>query len=227
MPRHGYVTLPPTRFDLWVSRRVARVVDAPVERDAGVVTWAADEKLLLVAVGFAWLGIRLFDRDARHRRRADHLALTTAASAVLPHVVKYLVDRERPDRCVVGWPRHGVPRSGKPHDSFPSGHAMHLGAIAGALSRWLPRTGRVLLWPTTMGLAATRILLLAHWPTDVAAGLASGALLEALLFRWRGAGVPPDGRAPGLGREAGVGKLAAPADATGCPTERSAAGPSW
>ena len=186
MARHGLMTLPPTTPDLWLARRIARNARTAVEHGAKVVTWAADEKLLVAVVGLAWLGVRLLDDDARLRRRADHLALTTAVSAALPHLVKRLVDRERPDRHVVGWPRHGVPRSGRPYDSFPSGHATHLGAIAAALARWIPHPWKALLWPAAAGLAATRLVLLAHWPTDVAAGLAIGMGLEAALHRLRG-----------------------------------------
>jgi undecaprenyl-diphosphatase len=149
------------------------------------MTWAADEKLLIAVVGIAWLGARLLDDDANRRRRADHLMLATVASAALPHLLKYAVRRERPDRRVVGWLRHGVPYSGKPYDSFPSGHAVHLGAIAAALSRWAPSPWRAMLWPAAAGLAATRLVLLAHWLTDVAAGLAIGAGLEAVLPRLR------------------------------------------
>jgi hypothetical protein len=65
-----------------------------------------------------------------------------AAAAVLPHLLKRLIDQERPDRSVVHGRRHGIPRSGKPYDAFPSGHAVHVGAVASAVSwarpRWAP-----------------------------------------------------------------------------------------
>ena len=38
---------------------------------------------------------------------------------------------------MVHGPRRGIPRSGKPYDAFPSGHAMHVGAVASAVS-WCP-----------------------------------------------------------------------------------------
>ena len=97
-----------------------------LERAAQAATLVADEKLLLGVAGVTWLGVRLLTDDAGTRERADHLALVTAASAALPHLLKQLVDQERPDRCLVGEPRRGVPRSGKPRNAFPSGHAVHL-----------------------------------------------------------------------------------------------------
>jgi membrane-associated phospholipid phosphatase len=152
---------------------------------AQVVTWAADEKLLLGIVGLTWLSVRLLTDGAGTRERANHLMLTTAASAALPHLLKHLVDQERPDRSVVGEPRRGVPRSGKPRNAFPSGHAVHLGAIAAALTRWVPPRWRPAVWAVAVGLSATRLVLLAHWLTNVVAGLAIGGGLEAALHRLR------------------------------------------
>jgi membrane-associated phospholipid phosphatase len=183
MARRGLLTFQPTAADLWLARRMAHVACPQAERPAKVITWAADEKLLIAVVGIAWIGIRLLDDDTRGRRRADHLMLTTAVSTALPHLLKRGVERERPDRRVVGWPRHGVPHSGKPYDSFPSWHAVPLGAIAAALVRWMPKPWRSWIWPVAAGLAGTRLVLLAHWLTDVAAGLAIGVGLEAALWR--------------------------------------------
>jgi len=90
-------------------------------------------------------------------------------------MLKYLINRKRPDRTLVHGARHGIPRSGDPWDSFPSGHAVHLGAIAAPLARLAPAHVRPLVWAGIVGLASTRILLLAHYASDVVAGLAIGA----------------------------------------------------
>jgi membrane-associated phospholipid phosphatase len=84
---------------------------------------------------------------------------------------------------VVHAPRHGVPRSGKPWDSFPSGHAVHLGALAAGLRRFLPRRLRPVLWSTTLALASTRVLLVAHYLSDVAAGLVMGFAIDRAVDR--------------------------------------------
>jgi hypothetical protein len=51
--------------------------------------------------------------------------------------------------------------------------------------RWLPRPASFLptsaIWAAGAGLVLTRVVMLAHWASDVAAGLASGALTERLL----------------------------------------------
>src|SRR5215217_4354474 len=137
MTWHGLLALRPTTIDLSVARRLAASAHAPVERGAHAITWAADEKVLIAVVGLAWISVRMLSPSTTNHRRADHLALATLVSVALPHLVKRVVSRKRPDRVVVQGPRHGVPRSGRPYDSFPSGHAAHLGAIASALTRWV------------------------------------------------------------------------------------------
>jgi undecaprenyl-diphosphatase len=64
---------------------------------------------------------------------------------------------------------------------------MHVGALASAATV-LPRGKRNLVWALGAGLVATRIVLLAHWASDVAAGLAIGGLTERLLRFWTGYG---------------------------------------
>jgi hypothetical protein len=78
---------------------------------------------------------------------------------------------------MVQGPRRGIPRSGKPYDAFPSGHAMHVGAVASAISWAYPKSAPI-AWGLGGLVAATRIVILAHWTTDVLAGLAMGALVE-------------------------------------------------
>ena len=109
------------------------------------------------------------------------MACAVLVASALPHLLKHLFDRERPDRTVMrGRPRRGIPRSGDPYDSFPSGHAINIGAIAGPLTRSVPAHLRRAVWPALALLAASRVLLLAHYPSDVAAGLGLGALIERI-----------------------------------------------
>jgi undecaprenyl-diphosphatase len=149
-----------------------------VERPSRLLTWAADEHLLLAISAALWLASR--DGDGRARRQADHLVLSVAATAILPHLLKRVIDQERPDRQMIHGRRHGIPRSGKPYDAFPSGHAMHVGAVASAVSWASPKSAPV-AWGLGGLVAATRIVLLAHWTTDVLAGLVMGALVERCL----------------------------------------------
>src|SRR5204863_8998106 len=94
-----------------------------------------------------------------------------------PHLLKKVFDQTRPDRLTVRGHWRGVPRSGRRDDAFPSGHALHMGALASAAAA-LPRKPRQAAWALAAGLSLTRIIVLAHWASDVIAGFALGALIE-------------------------------------------------
>jgi PAP2 superfamily len=69
---------------------------------------------------------------------ADHILLTTLVASGLPHLLKTIFDQPRSDRLTVRGHWRGVPLSGNRWDAFPSGHAVHVGALASAA--WcLPR----------------------------------------------------------------------------------------
>jgi undecaprenyl-diphosphatase len=175
-------TIGPTKVDRAIADFAEKHATPVIEGPLQLVTYAADEHVLFaVSLGF-WLLSR--GMSPRRRRAAGYLMLNVAASAALPHVLKALVDQERPDRRVHGR-RHGIPISGKASDAFPSGHAVHIGAVASAVARYFPRLKRG-AWTFGASVAATRIPLLAHWTTDVLAGLALGAILERALWAvWR------------------------------------------
>ena len=175
MARSAPIVLPPTRMDLAFARACARNASPPRERSFEALTWLADEKIILGATALFWL----YARGRKRAPLADRMLLSVALSGALPHLFKYLVRRRRPDRTVVRkGRRHGVPRSGNAWDSFPSGHAVHMGAIAGPLSTLAPPWLKPFVWPFSVALAGTRTLLLAHYPSDVGAGLALGFLLD-------------------------------------------------
>jgi membrane-associated phospholipid phosphatase len=127
--------------------------------------------------------------NPRSRRAGNHILLTTLAASVLPHVLKTIFDQERPDRLTIRGHVRGIPLSGKGLDAFPSGHAVHVGALASAATV-LPAKQRHAIWAVGGGLLLTRIILLAHWTSDVVAGLAVGALMERLLRPLTGFGKP-------------------------------------
>ena len=95
------------------------------------------------------------------------LVLTALAAAIggalLCSLIKFAVDRARPD---------GGSRS------FPSGHATVVFAIAFVLARRLPRF-RFAAYFGAAAIAATRVLLNKHYPSDVLAGAALGLAVGA------------------------------------------------
>jgi len=175
----------PTQVDIKIADAVAEYTSPETERVAEALTWGADEHVLCALAAGWWLYCR--DGSARDRVTSNHLLLTTVAVTLLPHLLKTLFDQQRPDRRTIRGHLHGVPFSGKREDAFPSGHAMHVGALASAATV-LQRRQRNLVWSLGAGLVLTRIVLLAHWASDVAVGLAIGGLTERLLRSWTGYG---------------------------------------
>jgi undecaprenyl-diphosphatase len=173
----------PTRMDETVARTIARHAAPVPEKAAEVLSWGADEHLLIALAAGFWLYGRAADR--RTRVASNHILLTTAVVALLPHLLKSIFDQERPDRTTFRGHLHGVPFSGNARDAFPSGHAVHVGALASAATE-LPPAARNTVWLVGTGLVLTRVALLAHWLSDVVAGLAIGALVERLLRFWTG-----------------------------------------
>ena len=178
--------IPPTTSDIEIANAVAKYTSPGTERAAELLSWGADEHVLLALAAGWWLYCR--GRPPRARRNSDHILLTTLVVSAVPHLLKSIFDQRRPDRLTVRGHLHGVPLSGKPLDAFPSGHAVHVGALVSAATV-LPRAKRNLVWAFGTGLALTRVVLLAHWASDVVAGLALGALTERRLRPLTGYGM--------------------------------------
>ena len=175
------VTVKPTRVDTAIADEIAACTDSRVEHTAEALTWGADEHVLLALAAAGWIYAQL--RQPQHRPVANHVLTVSLMTAVLPHILKSVVDQTRPDRLTVRGHRHGVPISGRARDAFPSGHAVHMGALASAAGL-LPSAPRRLVRSIAVALSLTRIALLAHWASDVVVGFALGAAVERVLRPW-------------------------------------------
>jgi undecaprenyl-diphosphatase len=181
------VTVKPTRIDTAIANEIADNTNSGLERAAQASTWGADEKVLLTIAAAGWLYTRF--RQRQLRPVADHILLVSLTAAVLPHVLKSAFDQTRPDRLTVSGHWRGVPYSGQSSDAFPSGHAVHMGALASAAGL-LPPARRRAARCLAVALSLTRVVLLAHWASDVVAGFTLGVIVERLLrpftlAKWR------------------------------------------
>src|SRR3954447_11504120 len=120
----------PSRADIEIANLISANTNKTLEHAAQTLTWGADEHLLCALAGAWWLYCR--NGSARERAESDHVLLSSLAVTVLPHLLKRIFDQERPDRLTVRGHLHGVPLSGRHNDAFPSGHALHVGALASA-----------------------------------------------------------------------------------------------
>ena len=175
------VTVKPTRTDIAIANEIADRTTPELEETAEALTWGADEHVLLALASAGWLLAR--GRPAEERRAANHILAVSLVTAILPHVLKSAFDQVRPDRLTAGGHRRGIPFSGRARDAFPSGHAVHMGALASAADL-LPPPRRRLVRTIAVGLSLTRIALLAHWASDVVAGFTLGILIERMLRPW-------------------------------------------
>ena len=97
---------------------------------------------------------------------------TGAAGLAVYKLLKRTFVRERP------FIRHaGISLAQAPLDrySFPSGHTLHAVASPGRPARRFPRLGFVLV-PLALAIAASRVVLGLHYPTDVLVGALLGAI---------------------------------------------------
>jgi undecaprenyl-diphosphatase len=176
----------PTKLDRWLAAEVEKRASPRLEKPTRIITQAADEHVLLGLAAGLWLASRIGTPE--QRRKADHIAASVVAADLSSRILKRCVAQERPDRRMVHGRRRGIPRSGHAYGAFPSGHAMHIGAVSSALSRFFPAAVPA-IWAVGGLLASTRVLLLAHWPSDVAVGLGTGVGIEHLLW-WLFRGSP-------------------------------------
>lgn len=171
------VKVKPTRIDQALADEIAAHTNSGLEQAAQILTWGADEHVVLALAAAGWLYAQL--RRPEARPAANHVLAVSLATAVLPHLLKSVFDQKRPDRLKMRGHAHGIPISGKPLDAFPSGHALHMGALASAAGLLAP-VPRRLVRSLAVALSLTRVVVLAHWASDVVAGFTLGIVVERL-----------------------------------------------
>jgi membrane-associated phospholipid phosphatase len=175
----------PFLVDREIAASMVRHARPGSEEAAAAATWGADEHVLIAAAAVYWLLSR--SGTAGARTEGTHLLAVSVVTGVLPHVLKRVFNQRRPDRLTVTGHLYGVPVSGRANDAFPSGHAVHMGALASAACAF-DQPYRGLAWTAAVGISLTRIVVLAHWTSDVVAGFAGGFGIERLIRRWTGYG---------------------------------------
>ncbi|MGW1889506.1 phosphatase PAP2 family protein [Streptomyces sp. NPDC002004] len=145
--------------------------DPRVARAARVLSWTGEHGALWLAAGLAGAAV---DRE----RRAGWLRGTalTAAAHLASMGVKRLVRRPRPGHV------EPLVRTAGRH-SFPSSHATSAAAAAVAYGALRPAGAR-LVPPVAAAMCVARLVVGVHYPTDVAAGAALGALTARVGARW-------------------------------------------
>lgn len=113
-------------------------------------------------------------------RLAVAVLIATVAKLVTERLVKAIVSRDRPYSSI-GPDIHlrgDVSRTG---ESFVSGHAILVTAIAGVVTAYLPGRWKIVPWVIVALVMATRVYVGAHNPLDVVCGAGLGLAIAGVI----------------------------------------------
>ncbi|MEA2386056.1 MAG: hypothetical protein QOJ22_230 [Thermoleophilaceae bacterium] len=159
--------------------------EAQARMTEGSVGWAerlADLASTQTALGVTIVGALVL-LLTRHFRGSLALALVYPVTQGAVHLVKVIVERPRPEANAALAEAHGF--------SFPSAHSATSVAVYATIAFILIRASRqahsriavaCLAGALVVGVGLSRVLLGAHYPTDVLAGWMFGALLASLCW---------------------------------------------
>jgi membrane-associated phospholipid phosphatase len=125
-----------------------------------------------------------FSRRLLAAKRALFVIAAIVVSGLTVDLLKPVVARWRPKAFFTDPSHYGFAffKLGKVHNSFPSGHATTAWAVACALTLLYPR--QRVLWISAAALvAASRVIVGAHYPGDVVAGAWFGVVITLALSR--------------------------------------------
>ncbi len=116
----------------------------------------------------------------RRYRLAGALLVASILKLAGERAVKALVSRQRPGTSI----GHGVEMRGDVHatgESFVSGHAVMVAALACLIVPYLPRRWRPVPWLLVALVMVARVYVGAHNPLDVICGVGLGVAIGSLL----------------------------------------------
>lgn len=157
------------------ERAVCLRVNLGCRRAAVLAFFVAASRLGDGLVWYALIAALALTGGAAGAAAALQMAAAGVAGALLYRVLKQRLVRERP--CVS---HAGILAGTAPLDrySFPSGHTLHAVSFTTLAVSHDPALA-LLLVPLALAIAASRVVLGLHYPSDVAAGAVIGAALAA------------------------------------------------
>ncbi|WP_018236054.1 phosphatase PAP2 family protein [Ensifer sp. BR816] len=160
--------------------------------DFGTFAWMLYTSATLLLIAFVVRRASQRDTVRQRARAARNLSayflLTIATASVLVHGLKLVIGRARPELFADYGAYSLAPFTGDwLFESFPSGHSTAAGAFFGAFAMLKPGL-RPLFLILALLIGVSRVIVGAHYPSDVAVGLLLGlwaAMMWAYLFARR------------------------------------------
>ncbi|MCW8129917.1 MAG: phosphatase PAP2 family protein [Planctomycetota bacterium] len=171
-------------WDRWVTRHFDEHTEwkplAKMLTEAGDSVWWLPPSLLgFLLLRYAW-------KSPLWSRRCGFLFLSVGLSGLLVMLIKELLGRARPkewlERGVYGF--HPLQFHFDSHfQAFPSGHATTFLAVGAAFGCCWPRAAWISV-PLCAALAFTRVVVNAHYVSDVLGGMMLGTLTALAVRAW-------------------------------------------
>jgi len=178
MPVGAYRTQWPPEVMHWAARLT----------DIGKSGWILTPTGILLIVGYAlnwqWFSSRTRLALAKAMSACAYIFLSVGVSGLIATILKRVIGRARPVHFEDAGAFSFHPFSDASYASFPSGHSTTAGALFAAVAIFFPAL-RIPALLLAIWLGFTRVLVGAHYPSDVIAGLAFGAwyaYFSALVF---------------------------------------------
>jgi undecaprenyl-diphosphatase len=175
-------------FDRAAQETFEPYVEAPPVRALDWFSKLGDQPELRLIAGAMIVG-GVFAANDRLVRAGARMIIAHETATLAKDFAKTEIDRTRPRSAEDRGDRKlkKGKHTAKEKTSFPSGHSAGAIAAARAFSREFPEFGPAAL-AGAGAVAASQVPRCAHYPTDVAAGVAIGLLSEALVdAAWRAA----------------------------------------
>jgi undecaprenyl-diphosphatase len=115
--------------------------------------------------------------------RLGYMFAAIALTGLADTVIKRIIGRARPWDLGLGAFTYHPFSWGSAYASLPSGHATNVFATLVAVGLVFPRA-RPFLWAYALVIAASRVIVSAHYPSDVLAGAAFGAFGAIVIRDW-------------------------------------------
>jgi membrane-associated phospholipid phosphatase len=160
----------------WVSAHVSRQCTRVME----IVTWVGDWPLHTIA-GAIGLGVAFAAKNKVWMRIFLAMLVALALAGIASRVIKITAGRARP--FVSTQKQWSGPRFSSKFNAFPSGHTASSTAFFVALLLRRKKIGVALL-PIPILIALSRILVDAHYLSDVTFAAILGVLCAAVAVRW-------------------------------------------